>query len=79
MENSTVDGGDVAIDDSISIVDTWKGMCLACIYVQMLIEPAMTKLPKSKARTIGVSNHTIEQVGTPFALMASANLHRSML
>ncbi|RMJ25789.1 aldehyde reductase [Aspergillus sp. HF37] len=47
VENSTVDGGDVAIDDSISIVDTWK---------------AMTKLPKTKARTIGVSNHTIEQI-----------------
>ncbi|KAL4921468.1 NADP-dependent oxidoreductase domain-containing protein [Aspergillus aurantiobrunneus] len=36
--------GDVAIVDDISIVDTWK---------------AMTKLPKSKARAVGVSNHTI--------------------
>lgn len=26
IEGSTVEGGDVVIDDSISIVDTWKGM-----------------------------------------------------
>jgi diketogulonate reductase-like aldo/keto reductase len=39
----------------------------------------MTKLPKTKARTIGVSNHTIEQVGNSLALMTSANLYRSML
>ncbi|KAH7183946.1 NADP-dependent oxidoreductase domain-containing protein [Fusarium oxysporum] len=39
--------GEVALDDSISIVDTWK---------------AMTKLPKSKTRAIGVSNHTIEHL-----------------
>lgn len=38
---------DVAIDNTISIVDTWK---------------AMTKLPKSKARSIGVSNHAIDHV-----------------
>ncbi|KAG2416894.1 aldehyde reductase I (Alcohol dehydrogenase [NADP+]) [Aspergillus terreus] len=44
---SNVEGGDCDIDDSISIVDTWK---------------AMTKLPKTKARTIGVSNHTIEHL-----------------
>ncbi|CEI61717.1 D/L-glyceraldehyde reductase [Fusarium venenatum] len=39
--------GDVEIDDSISIVDTWK---------------AMTELPKSKARAVGVSNHTKEHL-----------------
>ncbi|OKP13783.1 D/L-glyceraldehyde reductase [Penicillium subrubescens] len=44
VEGSTVEGGDVIIDDGVSIVDTWK---------------AMTKLPKSKARAVGVSNHTI--------------------
>ncbi|KAE8152651.1 NADP-dependent oxidoreductase domain-containing protein [Aspergillus avenaceus] len=42
VANSSVEGGDVLIDDSISIVDTWK---------------AMLKLPKSKARAVGVSNH----------------------
>jgi len=36
--------GDVEIDDDVSIVDTWK---------------AMTKLSKTKARSIGVSNHTV--------------------
>ncbi|CEJ53678.1 Putative Aldo/keto reductase family protein [Penicillium brasilianum] len=44
VEGSTVEGGDVVIDDGVSIVDTWK---------------AMTQLPKSKARAVGVSNHTI--------------------
>ncbi|KAH7245128.1 NADP-dependent oxidoreductase domain-containing protein [Fusarium tricinctum] len=39
--------GDVVIDDSISIVDTWK---------------AVTELPKSKARAVGVSNHTKEHL-----------------
>ncbi|KAJ5889066.1 hypothetical protein N7495_009107 [Penicillium taxi] len=43
-ESSTFERGDVIIDDGVSIVDTWK---------------AMTKLPKSKARAVGVSNHTI--------------------
>ncbi|KAJ5463857.1 hypothetical protein N7475_006992 [Penicillium sp. IBT 31633x] len=47
VADSTVEGGDVIIDDGVSIVDTWK---------------AMTKLPKSKARSIGVSNHTIEHL-----------------
>lgn len=37
--------GDVVIDDNIPLVDTWK---------------AMIKLPKSKARSIGVSNLTME-------------------
>jgi len=41
--------GDVEIDDSVSIVDTWQ---------------AMLKLPKSKARAVGVSNHTIEHLET---------------
>jgi len=41
--------GDVEIDDGVSIVETWK---------------AMTKLPKSKARSIGVSNHTIQHLET---------------
>ncbi|KAL4898159.1 NADP-dependent oxidoreductase domain-containing protein [Aspergillus ambiguus] len=44
---SNVEGGDCEIDDSISIVDTWK---------------AMTKLPKNKVRTIGVSNHKAEHL-----------------
>ncbi|KAL2849598.1 NADP-dependent oxidoreductase domain-containing protein [Aspergillus pseudoustus] len=39
--------GDVQIEDKISIVDTWK---------------AMIKLPKSKARAVGVSNHTVEHL-----------------
>ncbi|KAJ6105127.1 hypothetical protein N7523_010201 [Penicillium sp. IBT 18751x] len=47
VANSTVEGGDVIIDDGVSIVDTWK---------------AMTKLPKSKVRSVGVSNHTIEHL-----------------
>ncbi|KAL3469902.1 NADP-dependent oxidoreductase domain-containing protein [Aspergillus californicus] len=47
VEGSTVEGGDVVIEDAISIVDTWK---------------AMTKLPKSKARAVGVSNHKIEHL-----------------
>ena len=46
-ERSDHPDGDVLIDDSISIVDTWK---------------AMTKLPKEKARAIGVSNHTVEHL-----------------
>ncbi|KAL2870699.1 putative aldehyde reductase (AKR1) [Aspergillus lucknowensis] len=46
-ENSPVPEGDVVIDDSISIVDTWK---------------AMTQLPKSKARAVGVSNHSVEHI-----------------
>ncbi|KAJ5393014.1 hypothetical protein N7501_007954 [Penicillium viridicatum] len=47
VANSTVEGGDVIIDDGVSIVDTWK---------------AMTQLPKSKARSVGVSNHKIEHL-----------------
>lgn len=39
--------GDVKMLDSISIVDTWR---------------AMTKLDKSKARAVGVSNHTQEHL-----------------
>ena len=39
--------GDIKITDKISIVDTWR---------------AMTKLPKEKARAVGVSNHTIEHL-----------------
>ncbi|KAL4961709.1 putative aldehyde reductase (AKR1) [Aspergillus stella-maris] len=46
-ESSTHPDGDVLIEDNISIVDTWK---------------AVTKLPKSKARAVGVSNHTIEHL-----------------
>ena len=44
IQGSPLPGGDVEIDDSISIVDTWK---------------AMTQLPKSKARAVGVSNFII--------------------
>ncbi|KAJ4211230.1 hypothetical protein NW759_012710 [Fusarium solani] len=40
---------EVAIDDSASLVETWE---------------AMTKLPKSKARAIGVSNFTPEHLQT---------------
>ncbi|KAJ6177662.1 hypothetical protein N7519_008123 [Penicillium mononematosum] len=47
VANSPVEGGDVIIDDGVSIVDTWK---------------AMTQLPKSKARSVGVSNHKIEHL-----------------
>ncbi|GFF55313.1 D/L-glyceraldehyde reductase [Aspergillus lentulus] len=47
VKDSPIPEGDVEIDDSISIVDTWK---------------AMTKLPKSKARAVGVSNHTVEHL-----------------
>lgn len=43
------EGGDVEIDDGVSIVDTWK---------------AMTELPKSKARSVGVSNYTVEHLET---------------
>ncbi|KAJ5753333.1 uncharacterized protein N7511_007486 [Penicillium nucicola] len=47
VANSNVEGGDVVIDDNISIVQTWK---------------AMTQLPKEKARSVGVSNHKIEHL-----------------
>jgi L-glyceraldehyde reductase len=47
VKDSPIPEGDVEIDDSISIVDTWK---------------AMIKLPKSKARAVGVSNHTVEHL-----------------
>ncbi|KAJ6064621.1 hypothetical protein N7499_013301 [Penicillium canescens] len=47
VADSTVEGGDVIIDDGVSIVETWN---------------AMTKLPKSKVRSVGVSNHTIEHL-----------------
>ncbi|KAI8935419.1 mitochondrial glycerol dehydrogenase Gld1 [Plenodomus lindquistii] len=40
-------GDDVKMLDDVSIVDTWK---------------AMTKLPKEKARAVGVSNHTKEHL-----------------
>ncbi|KAJ9191461.1 hypothetical protein DTO164E3_6428 [Paecilomyces variotii] len=39
--------GDVAIDDSVSIVDTWK---------------AVLKLPKTKVRSVGVSNFTVQHL-----------------
>lgn len=38
---------EVAIDNGVSIVDTWK---------------AMIKLPKSKAKAVGVSNFTVEHL-----------------
>ncbi|RHZ53124.1 uncharacterized protein CDV56_107305 [Aspergillus thermomutatus] len=47
IKDSPIPDGDVEIDDTISIVDTWK---------------AMTKLPKSKARAVGVSNHTVDHL-----------------
>ncbi|KAL4882572.1 NADP-dependent oxidoreductase domain-containing protein [Aspergillus karnatakaensis] len=46
-ESSNHPDKDVLIEDNISIVDTWK---------------AVTKLPKEKARTVGVSNHTVEHL-----------------
>lgn len=30
VANSTVEGGDVIIDDGVSIVDTWKGKWISC-------------------------------------------------
>ncbi|KUI67526.1 D/L-glyceraldehyde reductase [Cytospora mali] len=39
--------GEVALDNGVSLVDTWK---------------AMIALPKSKARSIGVSNFTVEHI-----------------
>ncbi|KAK3209125.1 hypothetical protein GRF29_69g860557 [Pseudopithomyces chartarum] len=47
QEKSDQPDGDVKILDDISIVDTWR---------------AMTKLDKSKARAVGVSNHTKEHL-----------------
>lgn len=59
--------GDVEIDDDVSIVDTWKGMTFhisksGSIKSIANIPKAMTKLPKSKARSVGVSNFTIKHV-----------------
>ncbi|KAF2838429.1 putative aldehyde reductase [Patellaria atrata CBS 101060] len=48
-EGANLPDGDVAIDDDVSIVDTWK---------------AMLKLPKEKARAVGVSNFSIEHIET---------------
>jgi L-glyceraldehyde reductase len=47
QDKSDQPDGDVKMLDDISIVDTWK---------------AMTKLPKEKARAVGVSNHTKEHL-----------------
>ncbi|KAF2017210.1 Aldo/keto reductase [Aaosphaeria arxii CBS 175.79] len=47
QESSSHPDGDVKMFDGVSIVDTWK---------------AMTQLPKSKARAVGVSNHTKEHL-----------------
>ncbi|KAF2651555.1 Aldo/keto reductase [Lophiostoma macrostomum CBS 122681] len=47
QEKSDHPDGDVKMFDGISIVDTWK---------------AMTQLPKSKARSVGVSNHSKEHL-----------------
>ncbi|EEH18250.2 hypothetical protein PABG_00813 [Paracoccidioides brasiliensis Pb03] len=44
---STYPKNDVKIDDSTSLMDTWR---------------AMTQLPKTKVRSVGVSNHTIEHI-----------------
>lgn len=65
VEGSTVEGGDVIIDDDVSIVDTWKGEWTLILRITQMCSTnccksiAMTKLPKSKARAVGVSNHTI--------------------
>ncbi|PGH04783.1 alcohol dehydrogenase (NADP+) [Blastomyces parvus] len=45
--SSTNPKKDVKIDDSVSLVDTWK---------------AMINLPKSKVRSVGVSNQTVEHI-----------------
>lgn len=47
VEGKNQPDGDVEIDDSISIVETWK---------------AMLKLPKEKVRTVGVSNFSVEHL-----------------
>ncbi|KAH7067845.1 aldehyde reductase 1 [Paraphoma chrysanthemicola] len=47
QEKSDQPDGDVKMLDDVSIVDTWK---------------AMTKLPKEKARAVGVSNYTKEHL-----------------
>ena len=47
QEKSDHPDGDVKILDDVSIVDTWK---------------AVTKLPKEKARAVGVSNFTKEHL-----------------
>jgi L-glyceraldehyde reductase len=49
VEGKNAPDGDVEMDDDVSIVDTWK---------------AMLKLPKSKARTLGVSNFSVEHLET---------------
>ncbi|CAG7959541.1 unnamed protein product [Penicillium olsonii] len=43
-QESSMEGGEADIDNDVSIVETWR---------------AMTNLPKSKARAVGVSNHMI--------------------
>ncbi|KAI6779873.1 Glycerol dehydrogenase-like protein [Emericellopsis cladophorae] len=43
------DDSQVALDRGVSLCDTWR---------------AMTKLPKTKVRTVGVSNFTVEQLET---------------
>lgn len=70
VANSPVEGGDVIIDDGVSIVDTWKGIyCLFIASISPILitlsSTAMTQLPKSKVRSVGVSNHQIEHVRTP--------------
>ncbi|PYH87320.1 Aldo/keto reductase [Aspergillus uvarum CBS 121591] len=45
--SSSHERGDALIDETVSIIDTWK---------------AMTQLPKDKVRNIGVANHNVEQL-----------------
>lgn len=67
VANSNVEGGDVIIDNDVSIVDTWKGMSIRYMtwdewWTNISVTTAMTQLPKSKVRSVGVSNHAIEHV-----------------
>lgn len=47
MPVDSSDEKDVAIDNDVSLADTWK---------------AMIELPKTKARSVGVSNFSIDHV-----------------
>ncbi|ORY56588.1 putative aldehyde reductase [Pseudomassariella vexata] len=47
VEGANQPDGDVALDDSVSLVDTWK---------------AMIKLPKEKVRAVGVSNFSVPHI-----------------
>ncbi len=68
----TSDGSELALNRDVSISQTWKGAFrfpLSCssplpVETDILIPTpsAMTELPKSKARSVGVSNFSIEHL-----------------